>query len=61
MHKEGAMTKIAEEVEKVVKDREVHNLEKLKSQQEYYKRLSDKGIVKKQSYDLKPISALLRQ
>lgn len=52
------MTKIDKTVKDVVKKQVAHDPEKLKSQQEYYKRLIDKGIAKKQSYNLKPISAL---
>lgn len=32
--------------------------EKLKKQQKYYQRLSNKGITQKQTYNLKPISAI---
>ena len=52
------MTGIDKTVKDVVKKRVSHDPEKLKSQQEYYKRLLDKGIAKKQSYNLKPISVL---
>ena len=52
------MSKIDKAVQDVVKKRVVHDPAKLKSQQEYYKRLLDKGIAKKQDYDLKPLSVL---
>jgi len=36
----------------------VKNEKKLRIQQDYYKRLEEKGIAKKQSYNLKAISSI---
>ncbi len=55
------MTKIADEVKRIVKERTVHDPEKLKSQEAYYKRLCEEGIAKKQGYNLRPASAFARQ
>ncbi len=36
----------------------VKNEKKLKQQQEYYKRLTKNGTAQKQTYNLKPVSAI---
>ncbi|MCK5717464.1 MAG: hypothetical protein KAH77_08245 [Thiomargarita sp.] len=46
------------QVKNVLDKKPVKNAEKLKKQQEYYKRLTQTGIAKKQTYQLKPISAI---
>ncbi len=43
---------------KLLKEPKVKDAEKLKKQQDYYRRLSETGTAKKQTYNLKPISAI---
>lgn len=42
----------------ILDNQPVKNYKKLKKQQEYYKRLTEMGIAKKQTYNLKPLSAI---
>ena len=48
------MNNTAKKLTKVLTDKPVNNIEKLKRQQEYYKRLVETGTAKKQTYNLKP-------
>lgn len=43
---------------KVLSNQPVSNADKLKKQQEYYNRLIKTGTAKKQTYSLKPLSAI---
>lgn len=52
------MNNTAKKLTKVLTNKPVNNIEKLKRQQEYYKRLVETGTAKKQTYNLKPISAI---
>jgi len=52
------MNNTSEKLTKVLSNKPVNNIEKLKKQQDYYKRLVETGTAKKQTYTLKPISAI---
>ncbi len=52
------MSSVVKGVKEVVVKNRANNPEKLKSQQDYYKRLNDEGIAKKNNYNLKPVSAI---
>lgn len=52
------MNNTSEKLAKVLINKPINNIEKLKKQQEYYKRLVETGTAKKQTYSLKPISAI---
>ncbi|MDM8559282.1 hypothetical protein [Candidatus Parabeggiatoa sp. HSG14] len=52
------MNTITNKLEKTLVNTPVSDKEKLKKQQEYYKRLTKNGVAKKQMYSLKPISAI---
>lgn len=52
------MKNTTEKVKKMLSSAQMHNAEKLKKQQDYYKRLTSNGVAKKQSYNVKPISAI---
>lgn len=43
---------------KIINNKPVNNEFKLVSQQKYYERLQKIGVAKKQTYNLKPISAI---
>ena len=55
--KEGKM-EISEKVKKLAEGHPVRDKVKLVKQLEYYKKLSDKGLIKKQSYNIKGLAAL---
>ena len=46
--------KLSETLSKVV----IKDQEKLKKQREYYQKLSNNGVARKQTYSLKPLSAI---
>lgn len=46
------------EISKLLKEPQVKDPEKLKKQQDYYRRLSETGTAKKQTYNLRPISTI---
>ncbi len=50
--------KTDERVDAVLKSMPVKDADKLKKQQNYYERLSKKGIAQKETYNLKPISCI---
>lgn len=50
--------KISEKVKKLAEGHPVRDKVKLAKQLEYYKKLSDKGLIKKQSYNIKGPAAL---
>lgn len=52
------MENINERLKKMFDVSPVKDKEKLKNQQDYYKRLEESGIAKKQSYNLKSISSI---
>ena len=52
------MNKTSEEVTKVISSQPVRDADKLKRQQAYYERLKKAGIVKQQTYNLKPLSVI---
>lgn len=52
------MKSASNELEKMLENKPVNNAKKLQQQQEYYKRLVEAGTAKKQTYSLKPISAI---
>lgn len=52
------MKSTSNDLEKMLVHRLINDAEKLKKQQEYYKRLIKSGTAKKQTYNLKPISAI---
>ena len=54
MQEDKIDTKLNETLSKVV----VKDKKKLKKQQEYYQKLSKKGVARKQTYSLKPLSAI---
>lgn len=45
-------------LEKTIANNSLKNKEKFRKQQEYYQRLSKSGVAKKQTYNLKPLSAI---
>jgi hypothetical protein len=55
--KEGNM-EISEKVKKLAEVHPVRDKAKLAKQLEYYKKLSDKGLIKKQTYNIKGLAAL---
>ncbi len=48
----------SKKLSKVLSNQPVSNTDKLKKQQEYYNRLIKIGTAKKQTYSLKPLSAI---
>ena len=52
------MNSVTERLEKLAKEKPVRDPAKLAKQQEYYERLKQSGIAKKQPYNIKPISAI---
>lgn len=52
------MSNTSEKLEKMLGSNLVKDNEKLKKQQEYYRKLSNKGLTQKQTYNLKPISSI---
>lgn len=52
------MANIDERLQDALSSKPIKNKEKLKKQQEYYRRLSKSGVAKKQTYNLKPLSAI---
>ena len=52
------MNKIKTELKKAISETQAKNESKLKKQQEYYHRLAKQGIAKKETYSLKPVSAI---
>ena len=52
------MEKINERLLKILNEDPIKDSLKLKAQQDYYRRLEIKGIIKKQSYNLKSISSV---
>lgn len=52
------MKNTGEKIKDILKGRQVKDQEKLHKQQKYYERLTKKGIAKKQTYNLKAISAI---
>ncbi len=51
-------TTIGKKLRETLSKSVVKDQEKLKKQQEYYKELSSKGVAQKQTYSLKPLSAI---
>ncbi len=49
---------ISEKVKKLAEVHPVRDKAKLAKQLEYYKKLSDKGLIKKQTYNIKGLAAL---
>ncbi len=45
-------------LDKLLKSYPIQDPQKLKKQQDYYRRLSEAGIARKQTYNLKPISVI---
>jgi predicted ATP-grasp superfamily ATP-dependent carboligase len=52
------MNTTTSKLKNILDSQPVKNADKLKKQQEYYKKLTETGIAKKQTYKLKPISAI---
>jgi hypothetical protein len=52
------MKSTSNDLEKMLQNKPVNDAEKLQKQQEYYKRLVKTGTAIKQTYSLKPISAI---
>ena len=52
------MNTTTSQLKDILYNKPVRDHKKLKKQQEYYKRLTEMGIAKKQTYNLKPISAI---
>jgi predicted ATP-grasp superfamily ATP-dependent carboligase len=52
------MANIGEKLQGVISSKPIKNKEKLEKQQKYYRRLSKSGVAKKQTYNLKPLSAI---
>lgn len=47
-----------ETLKKILETAPTNDMEKLKKQQKYYKRLTQNGTAQKQTYNLKPVSAI---
>jgi len=52
------MNSTSEKLKNVLENKPVKNQEKLEKQQNYYKKLSNNGIAKKQTYKLKSLSSI---
>jgi hypothetical protein len=52
------MENTSERLEMALSSRPVKNPEKLRRQQSYYKRLSNNGVAKKETYNLKPLASI---
>ncbi len=52
------MAQVRKKLEKILVAKPVKDRNKLQAQQEYYQRLKNSGIAKKQTYSLKPLSAI---
>ena len=52
------MDSVTEKLVELVAEKPVRDPAKLARQQKYYERLKQKGIAKKQPYNIKPISVL---
>jgi len=52
------MNTTSEALKKILETATINDMEKLKKQQDYYKRLTQNGTAKKQTYNLKPVSAI---
>lgn len=52
------MQNASDNIRKIIENTVVKDPRKLQKQQDYYNKLSIKGIAKKQTYNLKPVSAI---
>jgi len=52
------MKNTSKKLEKVLYSNNIKNKDKLEKQQAYYKRLTKKGIAKKETYNLKSLSSI---
>lgn len=52
------MNTTSETLKKLLETAPINDMEKLKKQQYYYKRLTQDGIAQKQTYNLKSVSAI---
>lgn len=52
------MKSISQQLEKIVLSNSIKDKNNLIKQQKYYERLKKEGIARKQTYNLKPVSAI---
>ena len=50
------MKSVTKDIKKIMKDRPIFDAEKLEKQQEYHEKMVKAGLVKKQKYNIKPLS-----